>query len=58
MALLTYSNTLVFQKGKIKRPLAGAYKRKTIHCLEAKSIQALKEDYCLRENCISKRRRK
>lgn len=55
MIMPAHYSILCFSKGK-PRPLPGI-ERKINSALEYKSIQALSEDFCIRPNCISKRKR-
>lgn len=55
MIMPSHYSILCFSKGS-PRPLPGI-ERKCNSALESKSIQALSEDFCIRPNCISKRKR-
>ncbi|MBX9784685.1 MAG: hypothetical protein K2X48_15460 [Chitinophagaceae bacterium] len=55
MIMPSHYSILCFTKGKPKS-LPGLV-RKNNSLLETKAIEALKEDYCIRETCISKRKR-
>ncbi|MEI9909490.1 MAG: site-specific DNA-methyltransferase [Bacteroidota bacterium] len=55
MIMPSHYSILCFSKGKPKS-LPG-FVRETNSLLETKGIEALKEDYCIREICISKRKR-
>jgi site-specific DNA-methyltransferase (adenine-specific) len=55
MIMPAHYSILCFSKGK-PRPLPGI-ERGNNSILESKSLQALSEDFCIRPNCISKRKR-
>lgn len=55
MIMPSHYSILCFSKGKPK--MLSGLARQNNSLLEIKGIEALKENYCIRENCISKRKR-